>query len=54
MIEADRFITPIASPQEEVQDRAIRPKALADYQGQRLWTNKWRFLLKRQKGALKP
>ncbi|MGB0734116.1 MAG: Holliday junction branch migration DNA helicase RuvB, partial [Pontibacterium sp.] len=34
MIEADRFITPIASPQEEVQDRAIRPKALADYQGQ--------------------
>lgn len=34
MIEADRFITPKASVQEEVQDRAIRPKALADYQGQ--------------------
>ncbi|HEY5718314.1 MAG TPA: Holliday junction branch migration DNA helicase RuvB, partial [Motiliproteus sp.] len=35
MIEADRFIAPVAqSPQEEAIDRAIRPKALADYVGQ--------------------
>ncbi|NVK41659.1 MAG: Holliday junction branch migration DNA helicase RuvB [Oceanospirillaceae bacterium] len=34
MIEADRFISPQASPAEEVLDRAIRPKTLADYQGQ--------------------
>lgn len=35
MIEADRFVTPVAAaPQEEVQDRAIRPKALQDYVGQ--------------------
>lgn len=34
MIEADRFIAPQRSPQEEQQDRAIRPKRLADYQGQ--------------------
>ncbi|GAA0784650.1 Holliday junction branch migration DNA helicase RuvB [Marinobacterium sediminicola] len=33
-IEADRFITPMASPIEEVSDRAIRPKLLADYEGQ--------------------
>ncbi|MBN0986063.1 MULTISPECIES: Holliday junction branch migration DNA helicase RuvB [Amphritea] len=35
MIEADRFISPVVSaPQEEVQDRAIRPKSLQDYVGQ--------------------
>ncbi|GGO80695.1 Holliday junction ATP-dependent DNA helicase RuvB [Marinobacterium nitratireducens] len=34
MIEADRFISPAASPAEEALDRAIRPKTLADYQGQ--------------------
>ncbi|RTE64612.1 Holliday junction branch migration DNA helicase RuvB [Amphritea opalescens] len=35
MIEADRFITPaVTAPQEEVQDRAIRPKVLQDYVGQ--------------------
>ncbi len=33
-IEADRFISPVAAPGEEVQDRAIRPKLLTDYQGQ--------------------
>jgi len=33
-IEADRFITPTASPAEEVHDRAIRPKLLKDYEGQ--------------------
>jgi Holliday junction DNA helicase RuvB len=33
-IEADRFITPLATPVEEVNDRAIRPKLLADYEGQ--------------------
>jgi Holliday junction DNA helicase RuvB len=35
MIEADRFIAPAPSSRiEEVQDRAIRPKMLADYIGQ--------------------
>jgi Holliday junction DNA helicase RuvB len=34
MIETDRLITPIAEPREESQDRAIRPKTLADYVGQ--------------------
>ncbi|WP_428036428.1 Holliday junction branch migration DNA helicase RuvB [Amphritea sp.] len=35
MIEADRFISPVVTaPQEEVQDRAIRPKTLQDYVGQ--------------------
>nr|WP_067296437.1 Holliday junction branch migration DNA helicase RuvB [Marinobacterium profundum] len=34
MIEADRFIAPQASPTEDVLDRAIRPKTLADYEGQ--------------------
>ena len=35
MIEADRFISPVVTaPQEEVQDRAIRPKSLQDYVGQ--------------------
>ena len=33
-IEADRFITPQAAPAEEVQDRAIRPRLLQDYEGQ--------------------
>jgi Holliday junction DNA helicase RuvB len=33
-IEADRFISPVAQPAEEVQDRAVRPKLLADYHGQ--------------------
>ncbi|NMH59423.1 Holliday junction branch migration DNA helicase RuvB [Alteromonas ponticola] len=34
MIEADRLIAPQASTEEEVIDRAIRPKLLADYTGQ--------------------
>ncbi|MDW6003718.1 Holliday junction branch migration DNA helicase RuvB [Vibrio mangrovi] len=36
MIEADRFVTPVGTPfkDDEVIDRAIRPKLLADYQGQ--------------------
>ncbi|WP_027852495.1 Holliday junction branch migration DNA helicase RuvB [Marinobacterium litorale] len=33
-IEADRFISPVAMPAEEAQDRAIRPKLLSDYHGQ--------------------
>lgn len=35
MIEADRMIQPEASPEDEVIDRAIRPKKLEDYTGQR-------------------
>jgi Holliday junction DNA helicase RuvB len=34
MIEADRLIQPTANPEDEVVDRAIRPKMLADYTGQ--------------------
>ena len=34
MIEADRLIQPVAAPEEEGVDRAIRPKLLADYKGQ--------------------
>ncbi|WP_341503539.1 Holliday junction branch migration DNA helicase RuvB [Gallaecimonas sp. GXIMD4217] len=34
MIEADRLIAPDAKLDDEVIDRAIRPKSLADYQGQ--------------------
>lgn len=34
MIEADRLIEPVAQPEEESVDRAIRPKLLADYTGQ--------------------
>jgi Holliday junction DNA helicase RuvB len=34
MIEADRLIQPKASQEDEVIDRAIRPKMLADYTGQ--------------------
>ncbi|MEW6982659.1 Holliday junction branch migration DNA helicase RuvB [Colwelliaceae bacterium 6471] len=34
MIEADRLIQPLASPDDERVDRAIRPTMLADYTGQ--------------------
>lgn len=34
MIETDRLIAPTAEPREDSQDRAIRPKTLADYVGQ--------------------
>ncbi|MGS2720647.1 Holliday junction branch migration DNA helicase RuvB [Paraglaciecola aestuariivivens] len=34
MIEADRIIKPTASQEDELVDRAIRPKMLADYTGQ--------------------
>ncbi|GAB3039155.1 Holliday junction branch migration DNA helicase RuvB [Bowmanella dokdonensis] len=34
MIEADRLVQPAASSEDEVIDRAIRPKLLADYTGQ--------------------
>ncbi|MEP2603974.1 MAG: Holliday junction branch migration DNA helicase RuvB, partial [Paraglaciecola sp.] len=34
MIEADRIIKPTASHEDEVVDRAIRPKMLVDYTGQ--------------------
>ncbi len=33
-IDADRFVSPVTAPGEEVQDRAVRPKTLADYEGQ--------------------
>ncbi|MGB1172697.1 MAG: Holliday junction branch migration DNA helicase RuvB [Marinobacterium sp.] len=33
-IEPDRFISPVKTPNEEVHDRAVRPKTLQDYEGQ--------------------
>ena len=33
-IDADRFVSPVKVPGEEAQDRAVRPKTLADYEGQ--------------------
>ena len=33
-IDADRFVSPVTAPGEESQDRAVRPKTLADYEGQ--------------------
>lgn len=33
-LQAERIIAPVAKPQEEVQDRAIRPKTLKEYRGQ--------------------
>lgn len=33
-LQAERVIAPVAKPQEDVQDRAIRPKRLDDYIGQ--------------------
>ena len=33
-LQAERLIAPVAKPQEDAQDRAIRPKSLADYIGQ--------------------
>jgi len=33
-IDADRFISPVTAPGEEAHDRAVRPKTLADYEGQ--------------------
>lgn len=34
MIEADRLISPAAGREDDIIDRAIRPKSLADYKGQ--------------------
>ena len=53
MIESDRLITARSNIDEERQDRAIRPKKLADYVGQKNCAPKWRFLFKRQQGAKK-
>ncbi|ODS22593.1 Holliday junction DNA helicase RuvB [Candidatus Endobugula sertula] len=33
-LQAERMIAPVARPQEDAQDRAIRPKTLSDYIGQ--------------------
>ncbi len=33
-LQAQRMIAPVAKPQEDIQDRAIRPKKLGDYIGQ--------------------
>ena len=35
MIESDRLIDPAAGSSEEAQDRAVRPKSLQEYIGQR-------------------
>ncbi len=48
MIEADRLIAPEnpAFRDEDVIDRAIRPKKLADYQVRTMSVTKWRSSLK--------
>ena len=47
MIEADRLIS-ASGGREEVIDRAIRPKLLADYTGQDPSASRWRSSLRRR------
>ena len=48
MIEADRIISSQVKMDEDVIDRAIRPKLLADYGDNHKCENRWIFLLKPQ------
>lgn len=50
MIEADRFITPMSTPKEEAQDRAIRPKTLDDYVGQPVVREQMEIFIQAAKG----
>jgi len=52
MIEADRLVAPTARIEEEVLDRAIRPKTLADYTGQDHVRRRWLSLSKLRAGVL--
>ena len=50
MIEADRLVTPEGSREDEVLDRAIRPKYLADYVGQPQVSEQMEIFIQAAKG----
>jgi Holliday junction DNA helicase RuvB len=55
MIETDRLIAPDAeSPREDVMDRAIRPKSLAEYVGQKVVREQMEIFLAAAKGRKEP
>ncbi|MEM1156210.1 MAG: Holliday junction branch migration DNA helicase RuvB [Pseudomonadota bacterium] len=55
MIETDRLITPAAeSPREDAIDRAIRPKTLAEYVGQRAVREQMSIFLQAARGRGEP
>lgn len=54
MIEADRLVAPTARIEEEVLDRAIRPKSLADYTGQEHVRGQMAIFIEAAKGRGEP
>ena len=50
MIEADRLVTPEGSREDEVLDRAVRPKRLADYVGQPQVSEQMEIFIQAAKG----
>jgi len=50
MIEADRLVTPEGSREDEVLDRAVRPKYLADYVGQPQVSEQMEIFIQAAKG----
>jgi Holliday junction DNA helicase RuvB len=50
MIEADRLVTPKSSREDEVLDRAVRPKRLADYVGQPQVSEQMEIFIQAAKG----
>jgi Holliday junction DNA helicase RuvB len=50
MIEADRLVTPEGSREDEVLDRAVRPKVLADYVGQPQVSEQMEIFIQAAKG----
>ncbi len=54
MIEADRLIAPSANREDEVIDRAIRPKTLADYTGQEHVRKQMAIFIEAARGRQEP
>ncbi|RLV58904.1 Holliday junction branch migration DNA helicase RuvB [Parashewanella curva] len=54
MIEADRLIEPKGSPQEEAIDRAMRPKLLDEYTGQKESCEQLKVFIEAAKGRNEP
>ncbi|SEA49957.1 Holliday junction branch migration DNA helicase RuvB [Alkalimonas amylolytica] len=54
MIEADRFIQPTASREDEAIDRAIRPRLLADYTGQQHVCEQMAIFIEAARGRNEP
>ena len=50
MIEADRLVTPKSSREDEVLDRAVRPKYLVDYVGQPQVSEQMEIFIQAAKG----